>query len=53
MIILSLNLKIGIQSILKKFGWIKINEQLPIGVNYSNPRIRYDNKYCYISVGIK
>ncbi|MDM1018554.1 RNA-guided endonuclease InsQ/TnpB family protein, partial [Clostridium perfringens] len=29
------------------------NEQLPIGVKYSNPRISYDNKYWYISVGIE
>ncbi|MGU8853690.1 RNA-guided endonuclease InsQ/TnpB family protein, partial [Clostridium perfringens] len=26
---------------------------LPIGVKYSNPRISYDNKYWYISVGIE
>ena len=37
----------------KKIGWIKTNEQLPIGVKYSNPRISYDNKYWYISVGIE
>ena len=37
----------------EKVGWIKTNEQLPIGVKYSNPRISYDNKYWYISVGIE
>lgn len=37
---------------IEKVGWIKTNEQLPIGVKYSNPRISYDNKYWYISVGI-
>lgn len=37
---------------IEKIGWIKTNEQLPIGVKYSNPRISYDNKYWYISVGI-
>lgn len=37
----------------EKVGWIKANEQLPIGVKYSNPRISYDNKYWYLSVGIE
>ena len=36
---------------IEKIGWIKTNEQLPAGVKYSNPRISYDNKYWYISVG--
>lgn len=36
---------------IEKIGWIKTNEQLPAGVKYSNPRINYDNKYWYISVG--
>ena len=38
---------------IEKVGWIKIKEQIPIGVRYSNPRISYDNKYWYISVGIE
>ena len=38
---------------IEKVGWIKTNEQLPMGVKYSNPRISYDNKYWYISVGIE
>ena len=38
---------------IEKVGWIKANEQLPIGVKYSNPRISYDNKYWYLSVGIE
>lgn len=38
---------------IEKIGWIKTNEQLPIGVKYSDPRISYDNKYWYISVGIE
>lgn len=37
----------------EKVGWIKTNEQLPVGVKYSNPRISYDNKYWYLSVGIE
>lgn len=38
---------------IEKVGWIKTNEQIPMGVKYSNPRISYDNKYWYISVGIE
>lgn len=38
---------------IEKVGWIKTNEQLPIGVKYNNPRISYDNKYWYISVCIE
>ena len=38
---------------IEKIGWIKTNEQLPIGVKYSNSRISYDNKYWYLSVGIE
>lgn len=38
---------------IEKIGWIKTNEQLPMNVKYSNPRISYDNKYWYLSVGIE
>ena len=38
---------------IEKVGWIKTNEQLPIGVKYNNLRISYDNKYWYLSVGIE
>ena len=49
----SLKVKEGKLVKIEKVGWIKTNEQLPIGVKYSNPRISYDNKYWYISVGIE
>ena len=39
--------------LIEKVGWIKINEQIPINVKYNNPRITYDNKYWYLSVGIE
>ncbi|MFC5603976.1 RNA-guided endonuclease InsQ/TnpB family protein [Sporosarcina koreensis] len=39
--------------LIEKVGWIKTSEQLPIGVTYTNPRISFDNKYWYISVGIE
>lgn len=38
---------------IEKVGWIKTNEQIPIEGKYSNPRISYDNKYWYLSVGIE
>lgn len=39
--------------LLSKIGWVKTSEQIPIGVKYYNPRITYDNKYWYISIGIE
>lgn len=39
--------------LIEKVGWVKTNEQIPIGVKYTNPRVSYDNKYWYISVGIE
>ena len=39
--------------LIEKVGWINIREQIPIGVKYNNPRITYDNKYWYISVGVE
>ena len=39
--------------LIEKVGWIKTNEQIPIDVKYNNPRVTYDNKYWYLSVGIE
>lgn len=39
--------------LIEKVGWIRTNEPLPIGVKYNNPRVSYDNKYWYLSVGIE
>ena len=39
--------------LIEKVGWIKTNEQIPRNVKYNNPRITYDNKYWYISVGVE
>lgn len=39
--------------LIEKVGWIKTNEQVPMDVKYTNPRISYDNKYWYLSVGIE
>lgn len=38
---------------IEKVGWVKIKEQIPIGVKYSNPRISFDGKCWYLSVGIE
>ena len=37
--------------LIEKVGWIKTSEQLPMNIKYYNPRITFDNKYWYISVG--
>lgn len=39
--------------LLEKIGWVKTSEQIPMGVTYKNPRVSYDGKYWYISVGIE
>lgn len=39
--------------LIEKIGWIRTAEQIPIDVKYTNPRISFDNKYWYISVGIE
>lgn len=39
--------------LIEKVGWIKTSEQLPMNVKYTNPRITFDGKYWYISVGIE
>ena len=38
---------------IEKIGWVKIKEQIPIGVTYHNVRISYDNKYWYLSYVIE
>ena len=39
---------------IEKVGWVNIKPySIPLGVKYSNPRISFDGKYWYISVGIE
>ncbi|OOB74977.1 transposase [Clostridium haemolyticum] len=38
---------------IEKVGWIKTKEQIPINVKYTNPRISFDGKYWYITVGVE
>lgn len=50
------NVKLKVKNnkvLIEKVGWIKTSEQIPIGVKYYNPRISFDGKYWYISVGIE
>lgn len=42
----------GKSVLIEKIGWIKTSEQLPIDCKYYNPRIKYDGKYWYLTVGI-
>jgi putative transposase len=47
-------LKVKKNSVLiEKIGWIETSEQIPVDCKYTNPRISYDNKYWYISVGVE
>lgn len=39
--------------LIEKVGWVRTSEQLPMNTKYINPRISYDGKYWYISVGIE
>ena len=38
---------------IEKVGWIKTNEQIPVGIKYTNPRISFDGKYWYLAVGLE
>ena len=39
---------------IEKVGWVNIKPySIPLDVKYSNPRISFDGKYWYISVGIE
>lgn len=37
--------------LIEKVGWIKTSEQVPMNVKYTNPRVSFDGKYWYMSVG--
>lgn len=39
--------------LIEKVGWVKTSEQVPMGVKYVNPRISFDGKYWYLSVGVE
>mgnify|MGYP001417667414 CR=1 FL=1 len=37
---------------LEKIGWIRTSEAIPEAEKYSNPRVSFDGKYWYVSVGM-
>lgn len=39
--------------LIEKVGWMETSEQIPVGVKYCNPRVSFDRKYWYLSVGIE
>ncbi|QAA31594.1 RNA-guided endonuclease InsQ/TnpB family protein [Clostridium manihotivorum] len=39
--------------LIEKVGWIKTVEQIPTDIKYINPRISFDGKFWYISIGIE
>lgn len=39
--------------LIEKVGWVETAEQLPMDIKYTNPRISFDGKFWYISVGIE
>ncbi len=50
------NLKLKAKSkmvLIEKVGWIKTTEQVPMNVKYTNPRVSFDGKYWYLSVGVE
>ena len=50
------NLKLKVKKnrvLIEKVGWIKTAEQIPMNGPYRNPRISFDGKYWYLSVGVE
>lgn len=48
------NIKLKIKEklvLIEKVGWIKTKEQIPMEGKYTNPRVSFDGKYWYLSVG--
>ncbi|WP_318618241.1 transposase, partial [Sporosarcina sp. YIM B06819] len=39
--------------LIEKVGWMQTSEQIPVAVKYCNPRVSFDGKYWYLSVGIE
>jgi putative transposase len=37
----------------EKIGWVRTSESFPESDKYSNPRVSFDGKYWYVSVGIQ
>ena len=48
-----LKVKLNKRILIEKVGWMQTTEQIPVGVKYCNPRVSFDGKYWYLSVGIE
>jgi len=49
------NVKLKVKThevLIEKVGWVKTAEQIQMDIKYTNPRVSFDGKYWYISVGI-
>lgn len=50
------NVKLKVRNnevLIEKVGWVKTSEAIPVDVKYTNPRIHFDGKYWYLSVGVE
>lgn len=50
------NVKLKVKTnmvLIEKVGWITTSEQIPFSHRYTNPRVSFDGKYWYLSVGIE
>ncbi|UZW15898.1 RNA-guided endonuclease TnpB family protein [Clostridium pasteurianum] len=50
------NIKLKVKAnmvLIEKVGWVRTSEQLPMDVKYTNPRVSFDGKFWYISIGIE
>ncbi|MDC0761406.1 transposase [Brevibacillus sp. AG] len=50
------NVKLKVKNdrvLIEKIGWVTTAEKLPTNVKYTNPRVFFDGKYWYLSVGIE
>ena len=50
------NIKLKVKTnmvLIEKVGWVKTAEQIPMDIKYANPRVSFDGKFWYISVGIE
>ncbi len=39
--------------LIEKVGWVETVEQIPMNVKYTNPRISFDGKFWYVSIGVE
>ncbi|OCT13166.1 transposase [Paenibacillus pectinilyticus] len=50
------NVKLKIKDdlvLIEKVGWVETVESLPMNTNYTQPRVSFDGKYWYLSVGFE